>query len=141
MEFREIIKTNESKQNFLKGMIQFAKIDGVVTEEEVAYFMSAADSLGLNHNIVIEYIESNDSNISFETDLEKLLFMREAIQICYVDNRYDVKEKELVEKFSKDFEFSKEIVKTIENWVEDGMAWKKRGDDMLFSLSIDRKDG
>lgn len=135
MDFREVIKTEESRKNFVKGLIHLSKVDGVISEEESQYYIGACYNLGLKEEDIAEiqgYIYSNDAiNIEFKTMKEKILFFREAIQLCSVDGIYDTREKLEIRKMAEQLQVSTQIIEEIESWVDEGMVWKDRGDLLL----------
>lgn len=73
--------------------------------------------------------------MKFASKIEKVLFFREGIQLCAVDDTYDEKEQAEVRVMAAAMGISETTIQTIENWVEEGMAWKKRGDELLIYLS------
>lgn len=135
MNYENILKTPEARENFIRGMICLAKADGIISDDEQSYFLTAAGELGLDAehiaNIQRDLTTEGELNISFETAAEKILFLREGIQICMVDESYDVKEKAEIRRLAKSMNVPSEIVAMIEAWAEEGMAWKRLGDQFL----------
>lgn len=139
MDYADILKSKDAKANFIKGLVRMAKADGVIDQLENQYFMSAAYSLGLDQHQISEVehcINSNDViNVEFASPIEKVLFFRESIQLCAVDNMYDEKERAEVRAIAATMDIPEAVIRTIEDWVTEGMTWKKRGDELLIDLS------
>lgn len=135
MDFKKIINSNESRINFIKGLIHLAKADGVILPEEQQYFIGAAYTLELSENDICELLKTIESNepviFNFESMQQKLLFIREAIQLCCIDNDYDENEQKEIYKIAKEFNIPQEHIKKIEQWVFDGIEWKNKGDEFL----------
>lgn len=133
MNINEILNSTNSKKNFLKGLILISKTDGVEEEEKV-FFEQAGMALQLDQNS-IEEIESfwnkSDIEIEFENKQQSLFFLREAIQLCYVDNGYTDNEKCMILKLAKMLEVNEEIVNKIEEWVVEGIKWSKKGEQII----------
>ena len=103
--------------------------------EESQYFIGAANSMGLSEQQIEEikgYINSQkELPISFQSMAEKVLFFREAIQLCAIDIMYTREEKEEIRKIAEELNVSIDLIKEIEKWVEQGMAWKRQGDELV----------
>ena len=69
--------------------------------------------------------------ITFETRREALYFIREAVQLCHVDQKYTESEQREVYAIAEELGIEKAAVEPIEAWVEEGMAWNARGDALL----------
>lgn len=132
----QIYVTEDNKLNFLKGLINLAKVDGVIEENEIAIVRNVAISMGLDAE-KIENIEKearskeNEIKLSFDTKQQSLLLIREGIQLCYVDGKYDEKEKEMIKEISSQLDISWDSINRIEEWVKEGIAWSNRGLDLL----------
>lgn len=135
-EINSIIDSLAAKMNFMKGLVLLAKADGVVDQREKEFFMTVAVALGLDEEsrkIILEMMDTSDisPDITFVNKQQTLFFIREALQLCYMDGIYDIKEKELIEVFRKNNNVSSESVKKIEQWVQKGITWKEEGADLL----------
>lgn len=138
----EILNDEKSRVSFLKGLINLAKvteisegISGIACEEKV-FLQNAMSALGLSESIKSElelFAESKeiDMNISFENLRQALFFLREGLQICYIEGKYQQAEKEMIEKFAQRLNISLETVDKIEAWVQEGIQWSLRGDTLL----------
>lgn len=136
MNYNQILNSMESKENFLKGLIRLAMLDGTVSDEEKNYFLLSAKGFGLSDESILElnkyFTGTEKINISFETKPEKLFFIREGIQICAVDGRYDEKEREEIRILSNELNISNEEVTKLENWVTEGLEWQERGNKLIY---------
>lgn len=135
MEINEILTTIEAKRNFIEGLIRLAKVDGFIDEKEFAFFQQAAYGLGLNDDIVqeINTLRENDAKIviKFNSNKEKLFFLIQAVQLCLIDGTYsDVEQKE-IRDICKEINISYDSLTEIEKWAYEGIAWNKRGDELL----------
>ena len=92
MDVNTILTTNKGKINFLKGLIRLAKCDGDLPEEELAFYQSAANSMGLGEEeqeLINDMKNSREKiDIDFETNKEKMFFLIQAVQLCWIDNKY-----------------------------------------------------
>jgi len=139
MNYEDILKTGDAKKNFIKGLIRLAKVDGIIDQEESQYFMSAAYALGLNSEQVAEVnnciMSSNIINVEFDSTEEKILFFREGIQLCAIDESYDENERAEIRVMAAQMNISEDTIRSIETWVDEGMAWKKQGDELIVQYS------
>lgn len=135
MEVNMILKTESSKVNFLKGLIRVAKCDTKREESEVCFFNQAALAMGLGDEILQEinsaWFEDIPIKIFFETSEEKMFFFIQAIQLCNIDGSYDAVEKAEIRIIANELQISVDAILKVEEWVEEGLAWNKRGDTLL----------
>lgn len=120
--------------NFLKGLIRLAKADDHIDETEISYFQAAGSQLGLAQNELDDlnsFWTQAELKISFDSNAEKVLFLREALQLCAVDNRYDDTERTEILQMCRELDVPIKILESLETWVEEGMTWKIRGDEFL----------
>ena len=115
MDYADILKSKDAKANFIKGLVRMAKADGVIDQLENQYFMSAAYSLGLDQHQISEVEHCTNPIV--------------------VDNIYDEKERAEVRAIAATMDIPEAVIRTIEDWVTEGMTWKKRGDELLIDLS------
>jgi|LGOV01.1.fsa_nt_gb tellurite resistance protein len=137
MEIKEILNSQNSKLNFMKGLIYLSKADGAIEESEFDFFNSAAVGIGLQHEFISQVndlivAEENSISIEFENTQQSLFFIREAMQLCYVDGNYDENEKKALNEISSQLSIKQETLDIIESWVIEGINWSKRGNDLLI---------
>lgn len=135
MDINSILLTKESKINFLKGIIRIAKCDGVKDENEFVFYQQAAISLGLDRDsvgLLDEAWESeNEIKIFFETTHEKMFFFIQGIQLCWIDGRYDLKEKQEIRNLAEELGISYNAIEKVEDWVKEGIEWNNKGEELL----------
>ena len=135
MEIGEILQTKETRVNFLKGLIRLAKADGVVDENEFAFYQQAAISLELGEEeiLTLDKIKSGEHEIvlKFEMDREKMFFLIQAVQLCWVDNNYSKAEQEELRIICQEIAISEEALRAVEAWAQEGIEWNKRGETLL----------
>lgn len=138
---QEIFDSQNSKINFIRGMILLAKADGEAVESEINYYMYAAQGIGIDEANLTKIKDAIDHNIDskeiiFENKKQSLIFIQEALQLSYIDNRYDKNERKIIHAIAKINKISVGAVKQIEDWVLDGMLWKKAGEELLNRLEV-----
>lgn len=135
MNIREILKTEESKLNFLGGLIRLAKIDGSVSEDEKIFFSQVAVQLEMKEktiSLLESYWSSEDKiNVKFETKRESLFFIQQAVQLCAMDGVYNDKEKREIRLLGKELSLLESSIEKIETWVEDGLKWQALGETLI----------
>ena len=60
-----------------------------------------------------------------------MFFFIQAIQLSWIDNDYCEAERNEIRKLADELEISAESVEKVEKWVEEGMEWNKKGDELL----------
>ena len=135
MDIREILSTKESKINFLKGLIRLAKVDGVVDDREFVFYKQVATVLELDNEEIdaLEQVRNGiaDLSIDFESDRQKMFFIVQAVQLCWIDNEYCAAEKQEIRKICREIGISEESLKIVEEWAYEGIEWNKRGEKLL----------
>ncbi len=132
LNVNELLATETAKFSFIKGLIYIAKSDGIIEESEKIFFTQAAENIGLDKSYTYKIkslIDSNNNDIDldFDNESQALFLIREAIQLCYVDGQYAETERKAIDNIAKHLDIKTEKVERIERWVEEGMAWSKRG--------------
>ncbi|MDE8689745.1 TerB family tellurite resistance protein [Faecalibacterium sp. DFI.5.82] len=132
MYYEQLFQTTEAKMNFVKGLIRISKADGVISPEEQTFFIDAARGLGIPENDIAilptVMTQTEEILLTFASRQEALCFLREALQLCMVDNNYSESEQKEIMKLAKEFGVELERVHALEKWVQDGIEWKKQGD-------------
>ena len=135
MRVEDVLTTTESKLNFLKGLIRIAKSDSVLAETELNFYKQAAYSMGLTEGdieILNEcWTSSEKISFQFETSEEKMFFIVQAVQLCWIDDDYVEAERIEMRRISNELNISLKSLEKIEAWVEEGMKWNKKGDELL----------
>ncbi len=135
MEIKEILQSKEARVSFLKGLIRLANADGVVDESEFVFYGQAAIALELDEEeiIALEKVkgEGHEIMLDFGTDREKMFFLIQAVQLCWVDNNYSDAEQEELRNICREIAISEESLKVVEAWAQEGVEWNKRGEALL----------
>lgn len=132
----DILHTEESKLNFIKGLIRLAKADGIIDSNEIVFYKQVAVGLGMSNNSIneIEYFHNTDEKIcfSFSSNEEKMFFIIQAVQLCWMDNEYVDSERQEMRSICKELGISEEALIQVEKWVQQGVEWNKSGDKLLY---------
>lgn len=135
MDINEILTTRASKINFLKGLIRLAKCDGNLDEEEFKFYQQAAYSMQLNDEDVEElnktWNRSEKISLTFASSKEKMFFLIQAVQLCWVDNEYTEIEKKEMQVIAEELGIDRQALKKVEEWVYEGVEWNRRGEELL----------
>lgn len=136
MDMYAILQTKDSKINFLKGLIRIAKCDGIVDESELEFYNQAACTMGLGQEdiqLLEECRSTKDKiSISFESSKEKMFFLVQVVQLCWVDGGYSDSEKTEVRCLAEEIGISQDALKAVEEWAYEGMVWNKKGNELLL---------
>lgn len=135
MEINGVLNDIDSRRSFLMGLVFIAKADGIIEPEEMAFFQNAAVAMELDE---VSLKKVNDCwsiekcpTLEFSNVIQKKFFIREAIELSCIDEHYTDEERDLVYKFAAELRISPSSVEALEKWVEEGMAWKKCGDELI----------
>ncbi len=132
MEVSSVFNSVEDSRSFLAGLIFLAKADGVLDENEVNLFQSIALAVGIDTNFIEFCLESPQCpSLTFSNQVQKRVFIREAILLCYADKQYHEAEKTLLRAFASEIGVSEDIVLDLEAWAEEGVAWQDKGMQIL----------
>lgn len=134
MDINEILKTEESRKNFLIGLIFLSRVDGV-DESEKVFFANAAAGLNLSeeaqNEVNLSWTKEEMPEVKFEDKKASLFFIMQAIQLSNVDNSYTERERAYIYNTATKLGLSNESVEKIELWVEEGLRWQAEGVKLL----------
>lgn len=136
MELYEILNTEKSKFNFLKGLLYLAKADGEIEIEEQQFFKNIAHNFSLDQ-VSIKEIETLFNakeytiEIEFEEQKQALLLLQEGIQLCHMDGKYELEEQATIYQIADLLSIDSDKVEKIENWVDEGIKWRNEGRKMI----------
>ena len=134
MDINKILKTEESRKNFLIGLVFLSRVDGV-DESEKIFFENAAAALELSdeaqNEVNLSWNKEDMPELKFEDKKASLFFIMQAIQLSNVDNSYTEKEKAFIYNIATKIGLTNESVYKIERWVEEGLKWQAEGDKLL----------
>lgn len=135
MDINKILITDEAKQAFIAGLIRIAKADGTIDEREAVFFQQAAYSLGLDDAAVKQIDKLRQSNekieIGLKNNVEKNFFLIQAVQLCLIDETYSEAEQKELRDICVEMGVSYNTLVEIEKWAYEGIAWNKRGEELL----------
>ena len=135
MEINGILNDIASRRSFLMGLVFIAKADGIIEPEEMAFFQNAAVAMELDEASLKKVNDCWSSEkcppLEFSNSLQKKFFIREAIELSCINEHYAGEERACVRKFAEELGVSASTVESLEQWVNEGMAWKKRGDVLI----------
>lgn len=135
MKIEDVLVTEDAKVNFLKGLIRVAKCDNSLESNELSYYMQVASTMNLSDSskeqINKSWVGNEKIKVSFEQRREKLFYFIQAIQLCWIDDVYQDDERKEIRDIAKELGIEEEVILKIEKWVDEGIAWNKRGDTLL----------
>lgn len=135
MDIKEVLQTKEARISFLKGLIRLANADGVVDESEFGFYRQAAIALELDEEEILELEkvkgEGHEIMLDFDTDREKMFFLIQAVQLCWVDNNYSDAEQKELRNICREITITEKALKAVEVWAQEGVEWNKRGETLL----------
>ena len=124
----------EDRAAFAKIMAYLAQIDQEVTLEEKQAIDDMIYAWRLDENSIFEIYEILEKGASIESLLgqlknkkSKYLLIQELITLSNIDGNYGKNEKAAIDKIASELHVSNKRVKELEQWVSDGMKWRKRG--------------
>jgi tellurite resistance protein len=135
-QFNSILSSENSKYNFLKGLIYLAKADGQVDSDEKAFFIETGRQLNLAECKLVELDELFDAEeyaveLEFENKVQGNLLLQEGVQLCFLDGKYDVEEKAMIAYMGELLLIEEKKIIEIEEWVMEGVEWRERGYSIL----------
>ena len=135
LEIRDVIRTEESRINYLRGLIRIAECDKNKTAGEEEYIYKIAEVIGASYSEIMQagdYQEDNESaGIHFETDQEKMLFLMQALYLCWVDDDYSEAEQEEIITIGEELGIDRQEITAVESWIKQGMEWMETGAELL----------
>lgn len=118
MYYEQLFTTGNAKMNFVKGLIRISKADGEISPKEQTFFIDAARGLGIPENDIAilpaVMTQTEEIPLTFASRQEALCFLREALQLCMVDNDYSECEQKEIMKLAKEFGVESERVYALE---------------------------
>lgn len=135
LAIKDIIKTEESRINYLRGLIRIAECDENKSPAEEGYICRIAEIIGASPSVIwqAEQQEESDdfSEINFKTKQEKSLFLIQALYMCWIDNDYSDAEREAIITLGINFGIDQTEIESIESWVKQGIDWMKAGSELI----------
>ena len=132
---RDVVKTEESRINYLKGLIRIAESDNNKTSVEEGYIHKIAEIFGATYSEIWKAESQNSDDASkeiyFETRQEKILFLMQALYLCWLDDEYTNLEKIEIIKISEELGVEASELVEIETWIKRGIEWMEAGAKLL----------
>ena len=134
MEINEFQVPVEDRGVFVKFMAYLARADNKVSIEEKQaiddiIFAWQLDEQTieeiysiLQHGIILSELSS-----SFKNKKSAYLLIQELITLGHLDGKYGDEERKAVNKISTLLKITPKRIKELEDWVAEGMAWRKKG--------------
>lgn len=132
----DVYSDEDSRLSFLLGCVCLAQADGDIADTEKAFFINAAAGMEISSKCqeeVAEWLENDQDaeRVKFDTKREALFFIREALQLCYMDGHFSGEERELLMQMCSRFGVSRASFEYIEDWVKEGINWRQDGERLL----------
>lgn len=132
--YLEIFNTEQSRINFIKGLTQLASSveetdNGNVNREKefnfLENFLSLFNISKEGQESIKNFINSDEKivNIKFDSKKQAIAFFIEAMNLCYIDDEFQVQEKELIFNIADKLKITKESIIKIEEWILQGKRW------------------
>ncbi len=137
MEIAKILDSQTAKYNFIKGLFCLAIADGQIDDTERTFFLTAASQLGMQAepfeqlSALLNSGNADHAEIRFNTRQQAVFFVREALQLCYVDGSYGKKEREVLEAISANCGLEGSLLASMEEWVMAGIRWRAAGEKFM----------
>lgn len=134
-EIEEVLKTDQAKLNYLKGLVRVALADGSTDSSEAGYFNEIAAGIGLAP-AAVESVESLWDTyayvaVHFDTRREKIYFLMQALFLAWADSDLSDKELQEIHNMATELEVDDITLKKIEDWVSEGVNWMNAGSELL----------
>lgn len=135
LRIKDVINTESSRVNYLRGLIRIAECDENKTLAEEGYIYKIAEIIGASYSEIwqaAEDIENNDEKtLCFSTKQEKALFLIQALYLCWIDDNYSDAEREEITAIGSELGIESEELEKIECWVKQGIEWMEDGAKLL----------
>lgn len=135
LEIRDVIKTEESRINYLRGLIRIAESDENKSSAEEGYIYKIAEILGASYAEIWQ-AENDQENeyppsIQFVTKQEKMLFLMQALYMCWIDDDYSDAERKEITAIGAEIGIDPLEIGAIESWIKKGIDWLRTGASLL----------
>ncbi len=132
---KDVINTEDSRINYLRGLIRIAESDNDKSSEEEGFIYKIAEIAGASYSEILkaeekQYIEGH-ARIHFETKTEKLLFLMQALYLCWIDDDYSDAERAEIIAVGNELGITQFEIDEVESWVKQGIDWMKTGAELL----------
>lgn len=132
---RDVIKTEDARINYLRGLIRIAECDADKSASEEGFIYKIADILGSPYSEISKAESSLEDEayekIHFETKQEKILFLMQALYMCWLDNDYSEAERDEIVTIGTELGIEEPELGIIETWIKQGIEWMRTGATLL----------
>lgn len=131
----DVIKTEDARINYLRGLIRIAECDKSKTSDEEGYIYKIAEIIGSSYSEIWKAQESWGSDlcteVHFASSQEKTLFLMQALYLCWLDDDYSETERKEIIEIGNELGISPAEIEKIEAWIKQGIEWLGDGAEML----------
>lgn len=136
LAIRDVIRTEDSRINYLRGLIRIAECDENKTLAEEGFISNIAEIIGASYSEILqaeeqEEIEDSAAMITFESKQEKSLFLMQALYMCWLDDDYSDAERKEIFEIGTAFGIDTAEIEKIEAWVKQGFEWMSAGAELI----------
>lgn len=135
LAIKDVIKTEDSRINYLRGLIRIAECDKDKNSVEEGYIYRIAEILGASYSEIwqAEQYQEKDSQarICFVTKQEKHLFLMQALYMCWLDDDYSDAERKEIMVIGDELGIDPTKIEEIESWVKQGIEWMRAGSELI----------
>lgn len=135
LEVRDVINTEGSRINYLRGLIRIAESDNDKSMVEIGYIDKIAEIIGASHAEIWQAEKQQENNklegIKFTTKQQKVLFLIQALYLCWLDDDYSDAEREEIIAIGNELEINLSEIEQIEAWIKQGIEWMRSGAELI----------
>ena len=132
---KDVIRTEDARVNYLRGLIRIAESDNSKSAGEEGFIYKIAERLGSSYSEMWQAETGTGDNelptIHFATQQEKILFLMQALYMCWLDNDYSDAERAEIIKIGDELGVEASEVAEIESWIRQGIKWMEAGAELL----------
>ncbi|MFO8072958.1 MAG: hypothetical protein R6V85_13880 [Polyangia bacterium] len=129
------------KLNVCKALAAMIRNHGEPDEAEVTFVANAALELGLTpeeNEQVTETLKSGGDFPVFLAEIRsrpmRLFLFRRVVAATMLDEKVEDDEMDAIERTAEAFDFDDRVVEEYVDWMKDGIAWEKRGAQLMYRL-------
>ncbi|MGE4297701.1 MAG: hypothetical protein AB7E47_06700 [Desulfovibrionaceae bacterium] len=121
---------------FVKLLVHMAMADGAIAPEELVVIEQAATDLQVDFSPVFDIGTDYTSDLSsilaaFTSPQSKQVVLLELVSLSHADEHYSAEEREQVGVIAGMMGVAKARLEAVEAWVAEGVAWRKRGRELV----------
>ena len=135
LKISDVIKTEDARINYLRGLIRIAECDKNKTSDEEGYIYKIAEILGSSYSEIWKAEEKQRpdfcTEVHFATSQEKTLFLMQALYLCWLDDDYSETERKEIAEIGNELGVSPAELGEIEAWIKQGIEWLGAGAELL----------